>query len=552
MREALARSGLALATASFYGVLFNRENGLSNSLGYNLQAAERILLGEVPYRDFHTLYPPATIYLNAAVFRGLGVGLFTALLLVLVFKALTVFVLYLSARQLMPRVWSLGAAGAGLFWLRPNGPFKAVPMHYGAFFLALAVYLLLRGLYGGKPGALWWAGASLSALSLCKHNIGFYALAGTLLVVWARDGREAGSLNSKGKREAGLRILVGFGVPLAIVAALLQRAGAFIPMARTLLFGPGEFLVGRFGSIPSPVIPLLVVAGLAVALWSLGKARSKSPLADGLAVVAIGFPALLVAFGDTASIDPMLFWLPAVVMGFCLIQLWAGRASWRGWRVGTEGGEILLIGAAASYLEAFPRFAREQVVAAMPFVTVLLFWLIHQQVREGRERFGATRRTWIALAALPALSLTMASRLFLETFFDSHLNFRSTTSLTTPRGKGVLFSPAQAAEIDRVVDYLDGRVAPDGYFFAHSREASSFLFLTGRRNPSPVQFWDGVGVGEEDRAATLRTIDRKKVGLIVTSNQNLRAEQYPPLIDYIDRNFQPDRRFGDILVLRRK
>ena len=119
-------------SAGAYAFLFNRANVLSHSIGYNLYASERVLEGAVPYRDFHTLYPPATFYLNAALFKWLGISLQSALLGVLIFKVLTVVVIYLSGRQLMPRVWALVATLSSLLWLRPNGPFKSVPMHYGA------------------------------------------------------------------------------------------------------------------------------------------------------------------------------------------------------------------------------------------------------------------------------------------------------------------------------------------------------------------------------------------------------------------------------------
>src|SRR5438876_3332087 len=134
---------LAVA-AGAYAVLFNRANVLSHSIGYNLYASERVLEGAVPYRDFHTLYPPAIFYFNAALFNWMGVSLYAALLGVLVFKLMTVLMIYLSARQLMPKAWALVSAAGSLLWLRPNGPFKSVPMHYGALFLAAAMYFLLR------------------------------------------------------------------------------------------------------------------------------------------------------------------------------------------------------------------------------------------------------------------------------------------------------------------------------------------------------------------------------------------------------------------------
>src|SRR5262249_44318144 len=162
---------------------FNKESALSYSIGYNLYAAQRILANEIPYRDFHTLYPPATVYLNAAIFKILGASLYNALLGVFVFKTLTTLMIYLCGRQIMSRGWAVAAVMFSLFWLRPNGPFKAVPMHYGGLLLALALYSLLKFLRSRKNGYLFCTGLALGALALFKHNIGAYALLGFLFVI---------------------------------------------------------------------------------------------------------------------------------------------------------------------------------------------------------------------------------------------------------------------------------------------------------------------------------------------------------------------------------
>ena len=164
-----------------YALLFNRANVLSHSIGYNLYASERVLNGDVPYRDFHTLYPPAIFYLNAILFRWMGVSLNTALLGVLVFKVLTV-VGDLPQRTASD-AQSVGAVAtlSALLWLRPNGPFKSVPMHYGALFLALAMYMLLKHENRRKLVFVFLAGASLGLVALFKHNIGAYALVGSVV-----------------------------------------------------------------------------------------------------------------------------------------------------------------------------------------------------------------------------------------------------------------------------------------------------------------------------------------------------------------------------------
>src|ERR1043165_6350372 len=101
IKDAAACLAVLAVTALIYGALFNRESVLSYSIGYNLYSAERILAGEVPYRDFHTLYPPETLYLNARLFQWFGVSLYTALFGVFIFTTLTVLFIYLSGREVL-------------------------------------------------------------------------------------------------------------------------------------------------------------------------------------------------------------------------------------------------------------------------------------------------------------------------------------------------------------------------------------------------------------------------------------------------------------------
>src|SRR5215813_12081175 len=130
LKEPLCVFGVIVVAALLFGSVFARENSLSYSIGYNLTGAERVLAGEVPYRDFHTLYPPAIVYLNAILFRFFGVSLITALAGVLFFKVLTTATLYLCARSFVDRLPAFVIAAFSLVWLRPNGPFKSVPMQY--------------------------------------------------------------------------------------------------------------------------------------------------------------------------------------------------------------------------------------------------------------------------------------------------------------------------------------------------------------------------------------------------------------------------------------
>ena len=48
---------------------------------------------------------------------------------------------------------------------------------------------------------------------------------------------------------------------------------ALLPMTRTLLFGPGEFLVSRLASVPSPLVPMLFVSWIGLMRFAAYKLR---------------------------------------------------------------------------------------------------------------------------------------------------------------------------------------------------------------------------------------------------------------------------------------
>jgi hypothetical protein len=187
----------------------------------------------------------------------------------------------------------------------------------------------------------------------------------------------------------------------------------------------------------------------------------------------------------------------------------------------------------------------------MPFVALLLFYLI-RLFKPAIEELMFPLQAGPALSVLPMMILLVGARLFASTYFDEQFHLRSNTELTIERGRKVYFPADKAAEIDSVVAYLQQRIPPGGYFFAQSYAGSSYLFLADRNNPSGAQFWGGVGVTDAERAETLRSIDEKKVELILTSQRDIEAERYEPMRRYIDESFQESRRFGEVILLERK
>jgi hypothetical protein len=246
--------------------------------------------------------------------------------------------------------------------------------------------------------------------------------------------------------------------------------------------------------------------------------------------------------------DTLLFYLPFLLIGAGLA---VAKFSRKLAAVEIYQIAVILAVAWAAAMEAFPRFAREQVVASMPFVTLLLFYLLYQ-LRPAIESVAGLKQSRWALAAVPVVFLIIAGRLLAGVYLEDGFRLRSSTLLTVERARGVCFPRDKAQEIEAVVDYIQLRVPENGYFFAQSYAGSSFLFLADRRNPSGAQFWGGVGVSEAEKARTLQALTDESVRLIVTSDRDLAAERYTPMREFLLGNFYSARRFGETLILERR
>lgn len=552
-KEALVEAVTAVAVlavaAGVYALLFNRANVLSHSIGYNLYASERVLDGDVPYRDFHTLYPPAIFYLNATLFKLLGVSLYTALVGVFAFKVATAVVIYLSGRQVLPRSWAVLSALGSLLWLRPNGPFKSVPMHYGALFLATALFFLLKYENRRRLTFIFLAGASLGVVALFKHNIGAYAVLGSLVFLAAQDRTLTyrSAFNFRNHRRI-LIFLLGCAAAVLPVLAYMHAIGALIPMIRTILFGPGEFLLNRLAIPLSPLAPALFVIALLASAYAANRFRSRRALGLAVWIALIAAVSVFVPRGNQSDVNQIIFYLPMLVLLCALVVVLLARDVAIAER---RAMLILFIFAAAALMELFPRFAREQSIAAMPFVMPVLFYLLFVLRAQIKSFVGDRLQYQAALAVLPITFVLMEGRVFFNTYFDRDFQFKAGTHLGVDRGRGVYFPQTTASLIDDVVGYLQQRVPPEGYAFAQSDAGTSFLFLSDRRNISNAQFWIGVGVTQQQRAAILDRIDKTQTKLIITSDDIMAAEKYTPMREYIERNFKESARFEDVVILER-
>jgi hypothetical protein len=250
--------------------------------GYFVQQAARVLHGQVPYRDFQTLYTPGLVSLHALVFWALGGPYVVApRVLALLARAGLAVALYALARPLVRRpVW---AAAPSLFLLLglDDAPQRWEP-HPGwlsTLFAVVAAWCLGHG-----PALRWLITSGLAAgvAYVFKQNTGAFSL--LAIVLWGVFRAE----------RRWRRVLV----PLAAFAAV-----TVVWLAPLLVVLHGQLgLLGSFvGAVnqaglssdaePSIAIPLLcLLGGFWLSLKDRTDARVRWYLLAGAALLGTQYP----------------------------------------------------------------------------------------------------------------------------------------------------------------------------------------------------------------------------------------------------------------------
>jgi hypothetical protein len=157
--------------------------------GFVASSALRVMAGEVPYRDFVSLYTPASFYLFGAIFELLGYHLYVLRGFDILLRLALVAGMYFLARTALGRGPSLLVAGVALLNLSNfmGGGYPVIPslaLSAGAF------WTLLRAVDREESGPPWvFAGALLGLATAFRHDIGGYGslAAGIAVVAWTQD-----------------------------------------------------------------------------------------------------------------------------------------------------------------------------------------------------------------------------------------------------------------------------------------------------------------------------------------------------------------------------
>ena len=160
-RSALARYSILmlvwLLSAGYMAANLKR-GWVPHDEGILAQAAERVLQGETPHRDFDDPYTGGLSYLDAAAFRLFGVNLLVLRYVLFAFFLAWVPALFSIARQFSGPWPAAGITLLAVVWSAPNYA-AAMPSWFCLFFATFGTLAILK--YIRQPRIFWLCLAGL-------------------------------------------------------------------------------------------------------------------------------------------------------------------------------------------------------------------------------------------------------------------------------------------------------------------------------------------------------------------------------------------------------
>ena len=154
---------------------------VANDEGLTLESAQRVLAGQLPYVDFFGHASPGSYWLQAAIFKLLGVSIWTARLGVIADVSLLVALLYWFVARYAGRSAAIVATPLFFIFEIADPVFITIQHRWNSCALSfLSIMLALAG--AGKP--FWWwtsAGVAAAYAALCTPTIGLVPL---LTLAW--------------------------------------------------------------------------------------------------------------------------------------------------------------------------------------------------------------------------------------------------------------------------------------------------------------------------------------------------------------------------------
>ncbi len=503
---------LSLFLLSFlYLCLFRHFTAMEPDEGILLQGAQRILAGQVLYRDFFSFYTPGSYYALALVFRIFGSSLVVARTALALAGAILSTVSYLLARRVCSRTIALMLAALGTL---TTLPYRFLVLHNwdSTLWACLALYCAVRLLE--VPSWKWafalGSFASLTVLFEQSKGVGLcLGLSLGFLVVVFLQGRR--SLLS---RAQVLAMMFALAWPFVITFAYFASQHATSTMLADWLWPLQHY--SRANRVP-----------YGYQNWS-----------DETRRLLFGTGSLLERLIKALAVSPC-FWIPVLpLIAVGLLGYWIVQSPRRRPPNGNSAYYVIVTATYAGLWLSIV-IARADIIHFMylqPLNCLVLAWIL-----DGRDLPGRLPKSARTLLATYVGIALVAFGLAPLIGVGSAVNQVSTR-------RGVVTTPGK----DTVIDYVQAHV-PAGETVLVYPYLPLYYFLTATFGPARYDYFQpGMHTREQAGEIVAQLASRRvSVVLFETSFAEKIPRAWPgtpltaiaedPVADYIARNYRPCR-----------
>jgi len=541
------------------------------------QAAERVLEGQLPHRDFDDTYTGGLAMLHALAFKLFGIRLLSIRWMLLIFSLLFIPALYRIAARAAPPIVAGLATATGVALSLPNY-FVPLPSYYNLFFATFGTLALLRHIETDRRRWLFAAGLCGGLSFIIKPIALFYVAAVLLVLVYREQAGAASAADRPSTRgfsvlvTAGLLTFAGlllqlvlrrpaamellqFGVPgLALTALLIAnewrtRRGNEPPRWRRLAHMCLPFVAGVVVPVAIFVMPYAMTSSLPSLVHGVfilpqrRLAESAYPL-PGPTTLAWSIPlVILFATGFVARPRRTTQWLLAVPTALILAVIVCNADQDRVYRAIflTLRPVVILVTLAACLILGLPvltrrlsEIRRQQVmlVAAMaamvslvqfPYAFGLYFCYVAPLVVLAAlyVAWGAGPTHVCVLCFYLAFAVVWLNRGYVRHFGEFYRYVEESTPMELPRS-GLRVRASSAGNYHDLIELIVSETPAGDYIYA-APDAPEIYFLSARRNPTRTFFdfldtdFDSNPSGRAGRIMAL--LDEHDVRLVVIKQQ---------------------------------
>lgn len=498
---------LIFVLSFLYLCLFRNYTWVDPDEGIILQGAQRILDGQVLYRDFFSFFTPGSYYFTAAVFRLFGDSLIVARTAVALIGAGYSPLTYLLARRVCSRQSSLLVTGLMSVTALP---FRFLVVHNwdSTLWACLALYCAVRLL---ETPSYQWAFAAASFTSL----------------------------TSLFEQSKGVGLLIGLGVGFVLVAFGGQQPTLF---TRRQLLAVASGLtwpfLATFLYFASQHALRPMVAGW---FWPLQhySAANRVPygydnLSDEMRQIVFHSGPIGVRALKILAFSPPI-WIPILPLFALALVIRLAVRKVRGSLLSPEWSYYALVAAAIAGLLLsiiVVRVDHEHFFYLQPIFFLILAWMMDGRNIRG-PRFAQIAPV-VGLCLTMSL-LTMGGALLLRVHTGKTIATRRGTVTTRPE--------------DTVIEYVQARVAPGEHILIYPY-LSLYYYLTSTYSPTRYEYYQPGMHTREQLQEMLRDVSTHPVRVVLYDpsfaehaqkswpNTPASAFAYDPLAGYIMREYR--------------